>query len=101
MTITVRQRSRTPWFGKGQLCDIGVAGARFSLWAPLVVGTRVLLDVHFMNAEERTTTICFDGIVTRAQLEPPYETAVQFQTRGQFLRDGLRKVEPLRVYGAM
>jgi hypothetical protein len=101
MTITARRRVRTPWSGKGQLFDIAVSGARFFLWAPLVVGTRVLLDVHFMNAEQRTTTVRFDGIVTRAQQEPPYETAVQFQTRGQFLRDGLRNTEPPKVKEAM
>jgi hypothetical protein len=101
MTITGRRRVRTPWSGKGQLFDIAVSGARFFLWAPLVVGTRVVLDVHFMNAEQRTTTVRFDGIVTRAHQEPPYETAVQFQTKGQFLRDGLRNIELPKVCDAM
>lgn len=87
VTVSVR-RARAGWSSQGNLCDIGEFGARFRLAAPLAVGTRLGLDVHFVNRNRGITTIHFGAIVVRAQQESPYETAVQFRTSARFLRDG-------------
>jgi PilZ domain len=96
VTVTVRGRARTARQGEGRLHDIGAFGARLRLTSPLAIGTRLGLDMHFLNRNDQTTTIHFGGIVLRAQQEPPYETAVQFDTSARFLRDS-RKVVSARL----
>jgi hypothetical protein len=87
VTVTVHRRAGTVWSGEGKLCNIGPFGAQFRLKGPLAIGTRLAIDVHFINRNRETTTVHFGGIVLRAEQEPPYETAVQFRTGARFLRD--------------
>ncbi len=77
---------------KGKLRNIGERGARFQLGRPLKVGMRILLYVHFSQADEQVTTLRFEGIVTRVHLhqQPPHEIAVQFRRGGRFLRGKLK-----------
>ena len=90
--VEVLCRARGSQPERGELLDIGVGGARFTLPRPLAVGTRVFLDVHFSHPPEGVTTIRFKGIVTRSQEEWPHEMAVRFQSGGRFLRAGLNEI---------
>jgi len=89
--VQVLSRGRGGQPERGELLDVGLGGARFTLRRPLAAGTRVFLDVHFSNPPEGVTTIRFKGIVTRSQQEPPHEIAVRFQSGGRFLRGDLNE----------
>jgi len=90
--VEVLSRGRGGQPQRGDLLDIGLGGARFTLPKPLAAGTRVFLDVHFSDPSNSVTTIRFKGIVTRSHQEPPHETAVRFQSGGRFLRVDLEEI---------
>ena len=87
VTVAIVGRRQGSWSAEGRLCDMGDSGARFHLASPLTVGTRLGIDMHFMNRDNRITTMHFTGTVLRAQQQPPFETAVRFETGARFVRD--------------
>jgi hypothetical protein len=86
VTLICRDRGRCVAKERGRLHDIGIRGASFYAPVPLDVGTHVTLLVEFPNGDGRVTTGKFEGLVTRAQEKPTYETVVLFRRRGKFLR---------------
>lgn len=86
VTVVFRGKGRKTAEQRGRLHDIGIRGASFYAPAPLNEGTHVTLMIEFPNVDGQATTVQFDGLVTRAQREPAYETAVVFRSRGRFLR---------------
>jgi hypothetical protein len=86
VTVIFRDKGRCVAEEHGRLHEIGIRGASFYAPTPLDVGTHVTLLVEFPNGDGRVTTGKFEGLVTRAQVKPTYETAIVFRRRGKFLR---------------
>jgi hypothetical protein len=73
----------------GQLCDIGVRGARFLLEQPLPVQTEIFLLVHFRDPLQRATTLQFEGVVVNVSGDELCEIDVRFRKGVRFRRGGL------------
>lgn len=71
---------------QGWLYDIGKSGARIFLNEPLPLHARYTLDVHLRNAQSKIVTIRFKSTVTGICCGPPYEVALRFLGRGDFIR---------------
>ena len=84
--LKISSRGRPASLVSGQLLDIGMGGARLQVGQHLPEGARVVLHTHFRDAKQKVTTVCFEGIVQRADDEPVYEVAVQFRRSGRILR---------------
>lgn len=92
VTVSVLSPRNGGGFTRGQLCNIGVRGARFHLEYPLQVGSLILLHVHFPHSEEQVATVRFEGVVTRVHQQLRREVAVQFRRGGRFLRGKLSEL---------
>jgi len=79
-----RRKKRT--IARGWLYEIGESGARILLDRPLSLNSRVTLDVHLSNPDSKITTVRFKSVVTRIYYGPPYELALAFWGREDFIR---------------
>ena len=84
--LKISSRGRAAALVSGTLLDIGMGGARLQVGQRLPEGARVVLHTHFRDAKQKVTTVRFEGIVQRADDQPVYEVAVQFQRGGRILR---------------
>ncbi len=89
ITVGVRDLSNGHGLEVGQLRDISTRGARFALQHPLRVNTEAVLLVHFSDPSNRSTTIRFEGTVTRVENDSPYEIALRFHKRTKIFPGGL------------
>jgi hypothetical protein len=86
VTMLFRNKRAKVGEQRGRIRDIGIRGASVYAPVPLDVGTHVTLMVEFPDGAGNVTTAQFEGLVTRAEVVPAYETAVVFRHRGRFLR---------------
>lgn len=96
VTLKISGRGKVSAFVPGHLLDIGMGGARIQVGRHLETGSRIVLHAHFRDARKRVTTVRFEGIVQRADAQPIYEVAVEFQRNGRILRGEVGDLLTLR-----
>jgi len=87
--LLVRGKGKRATQERARLLDIGARGASLYAPAPLPVGSDVTLMIEFPDGAGRIKVVEFEGLVTRAQAKPLYESAVVFRRRGRFLRSSI------------
>jgi len=86
VSVLTPGRGKKRTLARGWLHDIGEQGARILLNEPLPLDARVALDVHLPNLDSKITTVRFKSMVTGVCYGPPYELALRFLGRGDFIR---------------
>lgn len=86
VSVLTPGRGKKRMIARGWLHEIGESGARILLNEPLSLNARVTLDVHMRNLDSKITTIRFKSVVTTVSNGPPYESALSFLGREDFVR---------------
>ena len=86
VSVLTPGRGKKRTVAQGWLYEIGMHGARIFLNEPLPLHARFTLDVHLPNPDSKIITIRFKSTVTGVCYGPPYELALRFLGRGDFIR---------------
>lgn len=86
VSVLTPGRGKKRMVARGWLHDIGENGARIFLDEPLPVHARFSLDVHLPSSDSGIMTIRLKSIVTAVCYGPPYELALCFLGRWEFIR---------------
>ena len=86
VSVLTPGRGKKRTIARGWLYEIGESGARIFLNEPLSLNSRITLDVHLSNPDSMITTVRFKSIVTRVYYGPPYELALAFSGKEDFIR---------------
>jgi hypothetical protein len=86
VSVLTPGRGKKRTVARGWLYDIGAGGARIYLDDPLPLHGRFTLDVHLPGPDSKIITVRFKSVVTGICYGPPYELALCFLGRGDFIR---------------
>jgi hypothetical protein len=86
VSVLTPGRGKKRTIARGWLYDIGENGARILLNESLPINARFTLDVHLQNPNSKITTIRFKCSVSGVCYGPPYQLALRFLGRGDFIR---------------
>lgn len=87
VSVLTPGRGKKRTIARGWLYEIAESGARIFLDEPLSLNTRVTLDVHLSNPDSKIITVRFKSVVQKVLSGPPFELALTFSGREDFIRD--------------